>query len=1042
METIKLNSPSQSYVRVCLAAALVLISCSSSVNADITWTGASNSSWGVSGNWDSGVTPVRADWVVFPATSGTVNFTSSSGDILDLRGIRQAGGTLNITGGELGTGELASAVSTLDGSVVQTGGLSRINAVRMGANANTNGSYELTGGEFRIIRGGNGVSLQIGGLSSGTGSVTIAGGSFLTRANVTLGGGSNGVGTFTVLGSNASEITIGGSGSDIDGTWEQHAGSSLVARFDNRGVTPIIVRDNSNDEGTSATFENGSILDVTHLPSGGGGTWTLLEVENGDITDNGLAFASSVDTSVWSFRVDNSGSNGRLLVTAAGDPVGLDLMVGELRQQRMRYGMDYERLWFWTSGLNASERDDIAKWSAIDTRIDYIRVAINAEYERDFKGDYDIRAYEDKIIPMMQEMKDANPDIKFFASPRPLHESYPSSQNVAWQPYPIWVDGTTSPSSGAFDFDWEKCAVYLEEYILLMKSYGFKISFMDLTNEWQSNVNGGRITQADFRDITEYLKANLDPDDVPQFIAPSAWEYSQGTSWINNLSSNRRREAVDIASCHNTNRDTGSGSAQAFADAVHNVLGTETEIWNTEVHGWKSTSSENETTSFYFYLEKIRAGFSGLNGWLAIGTTNQGHAYILNPSGTPRRNVKYYIFKKLSETSNYGRALDIVDEPEMFHATELNHDNRPKRIFHSAALIKGDLMTVWVINQGTSSVPLNISPLGRTISESSVKLTRWTDPDDVEGFVTHEAVTSAESFYASIPGESVCCFEILLDPENAELAYNVIQAEDHDGQAGLVEEQSSDVDESLNFGFISHDDFAIYSDVVLTEDSTMRFRIARPGGRADGWIEVFLLEPGASTGSILSSEPAGKIAVPETGGWQDYETIETGLENAAGAYDVVLRFREVGSTSRSSLFNLNWFSVVGPDAGILGDFDQDGDVDGDDLDWYNGNIGVAATGDLGAIDLDGNGVVGESDFHQHYETLVETSNGGKGTFAGDVNLDGTVNVLGDALVLVNNLGASVTSWSSGDVNADGVANVLGDALLMILNLGRSNDGNN
>jgi hypothetical protein len=125
---------------------------------------------------------------------------------------------------------------------------------------------------------------------------------------------------------------------------------------------------------------------------------------------------------------------------------------------------------------------------------------------------------------------------------------------------------------------------------------------------------------------------------------------------------------------------------------------------------------------------------------------------------------------------------------------------------------------------------------------------------------------------------------------------------------------------------------------------------------------------------------------------------------------------------------------------LLGDFDQDGDVDLEDLDQYNGNIGEAAVGNLEALDLDMDGIVGVNDFQQHYETLVETSNGGKGTFAGDLNLDGTVSVLGDAFTLVSKLGNSVSSWADGDVNADGTVNVLGDAFPLVSNLGKTNGG--
>lgn len=60
---------------------------------------------------------------------------------------------------------------------------------------------------------------------------------------------------------------------------------------------------------------------------------------------------------------------------------------------------------------------------------------------------------------------------------------------------------------------------------------------------------------------------------------------------------------------------------------------------------------------------------------------------------------------------------------------------------------------------------------------------------------------------------------------------------------------------------------------------------------------------------------------------------------------------------------------------------------------------------------------------------------------GDVNRNGTVDVLGDAFPLISNLMlSSGATWSDGDFNGDGIVDVLGDAFSLISNLGASEGG--
>lgn len=149
-------------------------------------------------------------------------------------------------------------------------------------------------------------------------------------------------------------------------------------------------------------------------------------------------------------------------------------------------------------------------------------------------------------------------------------------------------------------------------------------------------------------------------------------------------------------------------------------------------------------------------------------------------------------------------------------------------------------------------------------------------------------------------------------------------------------------------------------------------------------------------------------------------------------------YNRVLSTSELDLINTYISEKWIGGSVLLGDFDTDGDVDGDDVDFYIGNIGADATGALAQLDLDEDETVTLDDHNTHVMTLVQTSNGVTGSFLGDVNLDGTVDVLIDAFALVAGLGQPATSRAQGDLNADGTVDVLGDAFILVADLGQAN----
>ena len=117
-----------------------------------------------------------------------------------------------------------------------------------------------------------------------------------------------------------------------------------------------------------------------------------------------------------------------------------------------------------------------------------------------------------------------------------------------------------------------------------------------------------------------------------------------------------------------------------------------------------------------------------------------------------------------------------------------------------------------------------------------------------------------------------------------------IQAEDFYYQEGLETEETSDTFGGLNIGYTDQGDFADY--LVAINDSgdyTISFRVASQGS---GSLKLELIND-------TSTENIGVISTPNTGGWQNWQTISFSRYLPEGLYTLRM-------TVIQSPFNLNW----------------------------------------------------------------------------------------------------------------------------------------
>ena len=231
----------------------------------------------------------------------------------------------------------------------------------------------------------------------------------------------------------------------------------------------------------------------------------------------------------------------------------------------------------------------------------------------------------------------------------------------------------------------------------------------------------------------------------------------------------------------------------------------------------------------------------------------------------------------------------------------------------------------------------------------------------------------------------------------------------------------------------------VFSDLLLSTSSGLGFAL---GDRGEFVFGAVLSGPGVNasndrglwmrtqSGVLQLVAREGQVITIEVDGSQQVRTIQTlsffnddKTINFSG--DVLFRAGFTDSTRGLLVFS----------PGLQGDFNNDGVSDDQDIDFYSGNIENPATGDLARLDLDGDGTVTLDDHDYLVTRLIDAPMGSSGTFIGDINIDGRVDVLGDAFILVGNLGSINGTWSTGDLNADGQVDVLGDAFRLVMNLG-------
>jgi endoglucanase len=127
---------------------------------------------------------------------------------------------------------------------------------------------------------------------------------------------------------------------------------------------------------------------------------------------------------------------------------------------------------------------------------------------------------------------------------------------------------------------------------------------------------------------------------------------------------------------------------------------------------------------------------------------------------------------------------------------------------------------------------------------------------------------------------------------------STIQAEDYSQMSGIQTENTTDTGGGRNVGWIDVNDWMSYQNSPVTIPATGTYRIEYRVASLNGGGGLRLEEAGGSP-------VYGQLAVPSTGGWQNWTTVSHTVTLSAGTH----RF---GISAISGGWNLNWFRVVRP----------------------------------------------------------------------------------------------------------------------------------
>ncbi|TYP99302.1 putative secreted protein (Por secretion system target) [Tenacibaculum adriaticum] len=138
------------------------------------------------------------------------------------------------------------------------------------------------------------------------------------------------------------------------------------------------------------------------------------------------------------------------------------------------------------------------------------------------------------------------------------------------------------------------------------------------------------------------------------------------------------------------------------------------------------------------------------------------------------------------------------------------------------------------------------------------------------------------------------CGQWKLLPATSSQISTLIQAEDYSSMSGIETETTTDIDGGLNVAYADTGDWMAYNDINFSTSGSylIEYRVA---SEVDGAV----ISSDLNGGTIV----LGNVAIPNTSGWQNWQTVSQTVNINAGTYNFGIYIQNTG-------VNINWIRIT------------------------------------------------------------------------------------------------------------------------------------